>query len=99
MGVFIRLPKMKFVNASQARSIRKYMNTKRKLLNCNEKIYFNRPCLERNITPKYTQIHIKTSNTSEAEKRTELQTRILKIKNEIKFLYKKKQQLNKDDVA
>jgi hypothetical protein len=46
--------------------------------------------------PKYVQIHIKSADTSEAAKRTETQVRTLKIKNEIKFLYKKKQQLNKE---
>jgi hypothetical protein len=80
--------------SSQAYSIQKYITTKRKLLNCNANI-FNKTCLKQNITPKYAQIHIKTANTSEAAKHTETQTRILRIKNEIKFLYKKKQHLNK----
>jgi quinol monooxygenase YgiN len=89
-------PTMKFIDASQAYSIVKYTNTKRKLLNCNANIYFNKACLRHNITPKYAQVHIKTANTSKAAKHTETQTRLLRIKNEVKFLYKKKQQLNKD---
>jgi hypothetical protein len=36
---------IKIVNASQARSIYTYMNTKIKLLNCNANIYFNKRCL------------------------------------------------------
>jgi hypothetical protein len=55
----MQTPKIKIVNGSQASSINKYMNTKRKLLNCNANIYFNRTCLEQNLTPKYAQIHIK----------------------------------------
>jgi hypothetical protein len=47
------------------------------------------------ITPKYANINIKTSKYSEAAKRTETQTRTLRVKNEIKMLYKKKSMLNK----
>jgi hypothetical protein len=65
------------------------------ILCCNANIYFNKTCLKQNITPKYAQIHIKTANTLEAAKHTETQTRTLRVKNEIKFLYKKKQHLNK----
>jgi hypothetical protein len=47
------------------------------------------------IIPKYAKINIKTSNNSEAVKRTETQARKLRVKNEIKTLYKKKLQPNK----
>jgi hypothetical protein len=47
---------------------------------------------------KYAQIKIKTSNTSEARKRTETQARTLRIKNEIKTLYKEKLHLNKHSI-
>jgi hypothetical protein len=52
-------------------------------------------CRAQKITPKYANINIKTSKYLEAAKRTETQTRILRIKNEIKMLYKKKSMLNK----
>jgi hypothetical protein len=32
-----------------------YMNTKLELLNCNANMYFNKKCLEQNLTPKYAQ--------------------------------------------
>jgi hypothetical protein len=62
---------------------------------CNANIYFNKSCLKQKIVPKYARINIKTSNYSKAAKQTETQTRTLRMKNEINFLYKKKFQLNK----
>jgi hypothetical protein len=60
----MQTPKIKFINASQESSIYKYMNTKNKLLNCNASIYFNRTCLEQNLTPKYSNLveYIKEKN-------------------------------------
>jgi hypothetical protein len=48
---------LKIINANHASSVYKYMNTKLKLLNCNANIYiyFNKKCLEQNLTPKYAQ--------------------------------------------
>jgi hypothetical protein len=86
---------LKIVNANHAFSINLYKNTKRKLLKCNADIHFNKTCLAHKITPKYANIKIKTSTHSEAAKITEKQVRTLRIKNEIKYLYTKKQQLNK----
>jgi hypothetical protein len=51
---------------------------------------FNKACLKMNIVPRYAQITIQTYNT--AARKTQIQARTLRIKNEIKFLYKKKQQ-------
>jgi hypothetical protein len=48
--------------------------------------------LKDKITPKYALIKIPTIN--EAAKKTKTQAQTLRIKNEIKFVYKKKQQLN-----
>jgi hypothetical protein len=62
---------------------------------CNANIYFNKSCLTHKIVPKYARINIKTSHYSKAAKQTETQTRTLRMKNEINFLYKKKFQLNK----
>jgi hypothetical protein len=86
----MQTPKFKIIYASQENSMQKYIITKKKLLNCNANIYFNKTCLKQNITPKYALIHIKTADTSEAAKHTDTQTRILRINSEIKFLYKKK---------
>jgi hypothetical protein len=44
------------------------------------------------LVPKYAHIKIPTNNEVAKKKQTQAQT--LCIKNEIKFLYKKKQQLN-----
>jgi phage terminase Nu1 subunit (DNA packaging protein) len=65
------------------------------VLKCNADIHFNKTCLAHKIIPKYANIKIKTAAHSEAARLTEKQTRTLRIKNEIKYLYKKKQQLNK----
>jgi hypothetical protein len=46
------------------------------------------------VIPKYARINIKASNYSKAAKLTGIQASKLRIKNEIKFLYKKKHQLN-----
>jgi hypothetical protein len=43
------------------------------------------------IVPKYAQINITTNNA--AAKKTPAQAQTLRIKNEIKYLYKKKEQL------
>jgi hypothetical protein len=47
-----------------------------------------------NIVPRYAQMKIRTHNI--AAKKTQIQAQTLRIKNEIRFLYKKKQQLNKE---
>jgi hypothetical protein len=72
---------IKFVDASQANSIRKFTKIKRRLSYCNANIRFNKLCLKHNVIPKYAKINIKTVNTSEAAKRTEKQARILRVKN------------------
>jgi hypothetical protein len=68
------------------------MNSKRKLLHCKANINVNRKCLRMKLIPKYAQIKIPIN--IEAAKKTLSQARALRIKNEIKFLYKKKQNLN-----
>jgi hypothetical protein len=68
------------------------MNCKRKLLQCNANINFNKRCLKQKLVPKYAYIKIPENN--EAAKKTKTQAQTLHIKNEIKFLHKKKQQLN-----
>jgi hypothetical protein len=68
------------------------MNLKRKLLQCNANIKFNKTCLVENIVPKYAAIKV-TGNTT-ASKNTEQKEQRIRIQNEIKYLYKKKQKIN-----
>jgi hypothetical protein len=70
------------------------MNTKLKLLNCNANIYFNKTCLELGITPKYAHTKINSRNKTFA-KQIENKIHKLRIKNEIKLWYAKKQNLYK----
>jgi hypothetical protein len=93
MAIFRRF--LTILNAGLAYSINKYTNIKKKLLTCNANIYFNKSRLSYKAIPQYAQINIKTSNTYEAAKRTETEACSLRIKNEIKTLYKKKLCLNK----
>jgi hypothetical protein len=81
------------IHASHASSINKFMNSKLKLLNCNANIHFNRTCLERNLTPKYAHIKI-NSHYKTIINHTETQTRKIRLRNEIKFLYATKQGLS-----
>jgi hypothetical protein len=74
---------LKIVHASHASGIHKFMNTKIKLLKSNVNIYFNRTCLEQNLTPQYAQIKLHSHNKSESK------ITKIRIKNEIKFLYAK----------
>jgi hypothetical protein len=67
------------------------MNTKHKLLNCNTIIYFNKTCLELDITPKYAHTKIKNSHNKTFAKQIENKIHKLCIRNEVKFWYAKKQ--------
>jgi hypothetical protein len=80
--------------ASQASSITQYKNTKTKLMKCCTNIYFNRQCLIKKITPKYA--NCKIPQTSPASKDTQIKVKNIRVKDEIKFLCAKKQQLNKN---
>jgi hypothetical protein len=82
---------LKIINASQG-SIRKYEDLRRRLNNCNASIYFNKQCIKRQLIPNYA--NIKVPNTSPAHKHTQQKIPTIRTKDEIKFLYSKKQQLN-----
>ena len=84
--------KLKIVNASRG-FVHQYKNVKRKLLSCNADIYFNQQCLRKKLTPKFARIKI--PNYSPAAKATIVKTQTIRVREEIKFLYIKKQQLNK----
>ena len=76
---------IKFV-ASQAKSMYHYKSLRSKILKCKANIYFNRQCLTKNLTPKYAVIKIPT--TSKAAQNTQNEVSHIRIKDEIKFLYK-----------
>jgi hypothetical protein len=63
-------------------------------MKCNANIFFNKQCLSRNLTPKYANIKIPIS--SKAAKFTQSKISTISIKDEIKFLYRKKDHLNKE---
>jgi hypothetical protein len=56
--------------------------------------FFNKQCLSKNITPKYANINV--PQTSKAAKFTQSKVNSIRIKDEIKFLYRKKDHLNKE---
>jgi hypothetical protein len=62
-------------------------------MKCCTNIYFNRQCLRKEIVPRYA--NIKVPYTSPASYITQRKIQTLHIKGEIKFLYKKKERLNK----
>jgi hypothetical protein len=78
--------KIKFT-ASQAKSIYRYKRLRSKILKCNADISFNKQCLSKNIIPKYA--HIKVPITSKATHITQTKVTSTRIKDEIKFLYRK----------
>jgi len=83
---------LKIIQASQG-SIRKFENLKMKLYNCNANIYFNRQYLQKHLIPNYARV--KVPNTSSEAKFTQHNVYNLRIKDEIKYLHMKKQQLNR----
>jgi len=85
------MQKHMIVNASRG-SIQKYVSLKTKLYKCNANIYFNKQCLKRQLTPSYA--NIKVLNTSPAYKHTQKKLPAIRIKDELKYLHAKKQQVN-----
>ena len=74
--------------------ISQYKNLKRKILKCNLNIYFNKQCVIRGLIPKY--VHIKAPFTFPTAKLTVGKSQNIHIKDEMKFLYMKKQKMNHD---
>jgi len=83
---------IKIANANRG-LVHEYENVKRKLLSCNANIYFNRQCYHKRLIPNFARIKI--PNNSPAAKSTLRKAQTLRIKEEIKYLYMKKQQLNR----
>jgi hypothetical protein len=82
--------KYNIMNNNHTNCICTSMNCKRKLLHCNANINFNKICLRKKFIPKYARMKITRNN--EAARKTQTQAQTLRINNEIKFLYKNKQQ-------
>jgi hypothetical protein len=61
----------------------------RSWLLCNASIYFNKQCLAKKVTPKYANLRF--TNNSPVAQLTTNKAQVLRIKNEIKFLLKKKE--------
>ena len=78
--------------ARQANNVNLYKNFRSKLLRCCANIYFNKQCLSKSVIPKYA--NTKFANTSPAAHITTKIAQITRIKDEVKFLYKKKEKLN-----
>ena len=81
---------VKIIDASQARNVTCYKSLKRKILKCCANIYFNKQCLQHNLTPKYTKIIIQI--TSPAAIHTQRKVNKIRNKDEIKFQYLKKKE-------
>jgi len=81
------------LTASQAKSIYLYKNLKAEVQRCCSNIYFNRQCLKLGLIPKYAQIKIPYISPATIVTQKKIQT--TRLKEEIKFLCKKKDKLNK----
>jgi len=79
------------ITASQANQINKLFYLKIRLHKTIANIRFNKRCIENNITPKYAQIPIK--GNSIAARKTKTYAEIQRVRNEIKQLYIKKDQI------
>lgn len=80
------------LQACQAMIASQFENIKLKLAYTNCHLKFNKSCLTHQLLPKYVQVKIK--NTSFAAKKAKLAAEKIWVKNEIKFLYRKKSMLN-----
>lgn len=58
---------MKYINTKQAKNMRSFKHTKKKLLKTNADIWFNKICRNHQLTPK--QINIKVNDNSKQSKK------------------------------
>jgi hypothetical protein len=79
-------------SASLAHLAVQYRNIKIKLSNTTQNIKFNKDCIRHDIIPRYVQVKIR--NKSYSAQRTKSYAEKLWIRNEIKYLYRKKCMLN-----
>ena len=83
----------KIVVASQAIHINKFKHLKRKVLKCCANIYINKQCILYGLTPKFAAIRV--PNTSLAARFTQRKLIKIRLRDELKFLYIQKSELNK----
>jgi hypothetical protein len=63
-------------------------------MKCCANIYFNKECIAQKITPAYAKI--KVAQTSPASTVTQQKVHVMLVKDEIMFLCRKKEHLNKE---
>ena len=84
---------VKFIEAKQTNETHQYKNIKRKLFKANTGISYNKLCRQKQLTPNYISIRI--NGKSQQYQKTVGAATLFRINQEIKFLYIKKQKLNK----
>jgi hypothetical protein len=72
------------------------MNLRRKLLMCNAHIKFNKTCQKENLVAKYALISNSTYSNNSAARQTKTDAQEMRVRYEVKLLYKKKQLINKE---
>ena len=82
------------LEACQAHTVIKFQNIKIKLLKTRLHIKFNQECITNNIIPRYA--FIKINRKSETAMKIKRHAEIMWMKEELKYLYKKKAKLNRD---
>ena len=85
---------IKIMNAKQAKLNNNYKNTKYRLLRTNAAIWYNKMCRMKQVKPGYIHVKIKGGRQRDNNRATNQAIRY-KINQELKFLYKKKQHINK----
>ena len=89
----LRYQNIKICIAKQAKQIFQYKKIKIKLYKNDAAIWYNKTCRIKQLTPNYINIRVNGNNTRfQKTKNTAIRYR---INQELKFLYIKKQQLNK----
>jgi hypothetical protein len=83
---------VKLISDQQAKGTSIFKNTEGELLRTNAAIWFNKICKIDHLIPKY--IHSKVGANNQQSKNAELAATKYRLRQEIKFLYKKKQVLN-----
>jgi hypothetical protein len=83
---------IKILEAQQSRMCNIYKNMKLKLLKTNASMWYNKICKAKQLTLKY--IHIKINGNNTQSKMTITAATKYRFNQEIKFLYRKKQNQN-----
>jgi hypothetical protein len=83
---------VKFIDAQQAKTIHKFQRIKEKIHKTNAAIWFNKLCKTEHLTPRY--INITVNGNTQRSRNTQKAATTHRITQEIKFLYKKKCELN-----